>query len=135
MEDNIVIDADKAVLGRVAALAAKSALQGKNVAVVNCDNAIISGTQEAILANYIKRFQRGKRRQKGPYYTRTPFRLMKRTIRGMLPFKQQRGKIAFTKIKCYNDVPAEFQSTKKIQMSSNINKFLTLKRLFELIGR
>jgi len=135
MEDQIIIDAENAVLGRVAALAAKSALQGKKVSVVNCANAIISGTQEAILANYIKRFRRGKRRQKGPYYTRIPFRLMKRTIRGMLPFKQQRGVLAVKKIKCYDDVPAEFQSVKKIQMPSDINKFLTLKRLFELIGR
>jgi ribosomal protein L13 len=40
---------------------------------------------------------------------------VKRTIRGMLSYKQGRGKDAFKRIKCYNDVPEEFSEAPKIK--------------------
>jgi len=135
MAEQIVIDAENGTIGRIAAFAAKQALQGNKIAIVNCNDAVISGKEKFTLAEYNKKFARGKRRQVGPYYTRTPSGIMRRTVRGMIPYKQYRGENAFKNIRCYDVVPQEFQSSKKIQIKSIVIQSLSLKRLCELIGK
>ena len=54
-KDYIVFDAKSKVIGRVASVAAKELLNGKNVAVLNVDESIISGNRKDILARYHKR--------------------------------------------------------------------------------
>ena len=44
----------------------------------------------------------------GPFVPRRPDHLMKRTIRGMLPYKRPRGVEAMKAIKCYVGIPVEF---------------------------
>jgi ribosomal protein L13 len=43
-----------------------------------------------------------------------PERIVKRTIRGMLSYKQKRGSDALKRIICYNQTPEEFKEVKKI---------------------
>ena len=50
-----VVDAKGAVLGRIGSIVAKHLLQGKYVAVVNADNAIISGSKSSIKSKYMIR--------------------------------------------------------------------------------
>jgi large subunit ribosomal protein L13 len=50
----------------------------------------------------------------GPYYPRMPERIVKRTIRGMIPYKKPRGKEAFARIKCYAGIPDDFKSEKLV---------------------
>src|SRR3989338_9925934 len=45
----------------------------------------------------------------GPYHSRLPDRIVRRTIRGMLPYKQERGKKAFARIMCYIGTPKEIE--------------------------
>ena len=40
------IDADNLILGRMATTAAKSALAGENVVIVNCEKAIVTGKKD-----------------------------------------------------------------------------------------
>ena len=110
-----IINGKNAVLGRLASYAAKQALQGEEIIILNCEQIIITGNRK----NIRKEFEEKKRRvgsgQKGPKISRNADKIVKRAIRGMLPnFRQGRGKIAYKKIKCYTGVPKEFQESKKI---------------------
>ena len=47
-----VIDGTNAVLGRLASYAAKQALQGEEIAIVNSEQIIITGNKKNIKAHY-----------------------------------------------------------------------------------
>ncbi|MCD4666255.1 uL13 family ribosomal protein, partial [archaeon] len=85
------INAENLILGRVATYAAKKALMGETVNVVNCDKIIITGSKKQILDRYLARIHKGSRPTKGPFFPKTSERIVKRTIRGMLPYKQYKG--------------------------------------------
>lgn len=110
----IIIDATDATLGRLASFAAKKALLGNDIAIVNAEKAIIIGNSKSILPDYITKRQRGGSAQKGPNFPTSPERIMKRTIRGMINYKSRRGWEAFKRIKCYKGLPDEFKDTNKI---------------------
>ena len=111
----IVIDAHNALLGRLCSYAAKQALRGHHVVVVNCAEAVISGNPESIKAEYRVTRARGGYAQKGPYFPKQSQRIIKRTIRGMLPHRQQRGLLALKRVMCYDRVPAKYVEAKKIK--------------------
>ena len=102
-----VIDADGLLLGRMASMIAQRALAGEEIAIVNVEKAIVSGSRAHVLANYTTKRERGSR-EGGPFFPRRPDHIVKRTIRGMLPYKRERGIAAFKRIKAYVGVPVEF---------------------------
>jgi large subunit ribosomal protein L13 len=75
----------------------------------------------------------------GPFFPKQPDRLVRRTIRGMLSYKEGRGKKAFKNIMCYIGVPDEYKEEKpislnKIDVSKLPNyKFITVKELCKLM--
>ena len=107
----MIIDARDAILGRLSTYVAKQVLLGNKVEVVNCEEAVVSGKKPSIIANYIRRIDR-KAPTKGPYLYRRPDMFVKRTIRGMLPFKRSRGQDAYKNVKCYVGVPESLKSEK-----------------------
>ena len=109
----MMIDAKGAVLGRLSTFVAKQVLLGNRVDVVNCEEAVVSGKKQSILANYIRRIDR-KAPTKGPYLFRRPDMFVKRTIRGMLPFKRSRGQDAYRNVKCHVGVPESLKSEKAV---------------------
>ncbi len=111
----MVIDAENATLGRLASYAAKQALLGKTIAIVNCEHALVTGKPRSVILEYQEARQRGGASLKGPFFPKSPERIVKRTIRGMLSYKQGRGEAAFKRIRCYNDTPAEFAEAQKIK--------------------
>jgi len=134
MTEQIVIDAKNAVLGRTASYAAKQALLGKNVIVVNCNDALSTGRRNLILAQYSHMRSRGRGAQKGPIIPRVAEKLMKRTIRGMLSYTQRRGRDALDRIKCYNETPKEFEAAKKVSFVRELRvKTVTLKEIAKII--
>jgi len=129
----IIIDATGAAMGRIATFAAKQALLGKEVAIVNCENAVITGRKSAIMETYKTKRSRGGYAQKGPYFPSSTEMIFKRTIRGMLPWKIARGKKAFKLVKCFNGLPAEYAASEKISFKSAKKPYLKLKELSNLI--
>ena len=125
----IVIDGKGAVLGRLASFAAKEALKGEEIAVVNCGEIIITGNKQNIKKDIELRKTRIGSKQAGPKYSILTAKFVKRTIRGMLPNPRHggRGRDAFKKIKCYSGIPKEFESSKKIEMKEDKLKFITVK--------
>jgi len=130
MIEKIVIDAANAPLGRVASFAAKKALLGNSVFIVNCNKSVISGRKRNVIDEYKIARIRGGSSLKGPNFPKNPERIMKRTVRGMLSYKEGRGSEAFKRILCYNDIPSEFVDAKKINLQKEFKvKTLTLKDL------
>ncbi len=129
--NKIVIDGDGAILGRLASYAAKQALLGKNVAVLNCENIVISGVRVTTLAEYRTVRARGGHAQKGPYFPTQPAMIVKRTIRGMLSHREGRGAAAFKRIRCYEGIPKEFAESKKEKIKKSDAGVLNLKELSE----
>lgn len=113
MNNEIVIDATNAILGRLASYAAKQSMLGKKVIIVNCKDVVIIGKPSSILKDYNVKRQRGGSALMGPMFPKHPERIVKRTIRGMLSYRQGRGLDAFKRIKCYNVTPAEYADVKK----------------------
>ena len=110
-----IIDGKNAVLGRLASYAAKQALKGEEIVILNCDQVIITGNKKNIRKEFEEKRGKVGSGQKGPKHSRNADKRIKRAIRGMLPnFRQGRGKIAYRKIKCYIGIPKEFQESKKI---------------------
>lgn len=94
------IDAENLILGRLAAMAAKKALLGDKVEIINCEKAVVSGNRSYLIARYLRRKKMGTHR-KGPFYFTKPDMFVKRTIRGMLPHRQHKGRVALKNIKCH----------------------------------
>ncbi len=116
MEKEIIIDASNAILGRLASYAAKQALQGKKIVILNSEKAIITARKKFTIENYQKKKRRGGSSQKGPFFPRLPEKIVKRTIRGMLPdFRRGRGKEAFKRVLCFKGVPGEYKEKKMIK--------------------
>ncbi len=123
----MIIDATDLILGRLAAYAAKKALLGEKVIIVNCENAVISGSRANIIANYNNKRHRRTIR-KGPFFPRMPDRLVKRTIRGMLPHRQEKGEKALKRVTCYIGLPEEFAKEKiETIKEANVSKLPVLK--------
>lgn len=102
-----VINGDGLILGRLASTVARRALDGEEIAIVNVEKVIISGSRARVLGNYYHKRERGST-DWGSYFPRRPDHVAKRTIRGMLPYKRPRGIDAFKRIKCYVGIPVQF---------------------------
>jgi large subunit ribosomal protein L13 len=110
----IVIDGKNAILGRLSSYVAKQALLGKEIAILNSEKIVISGKPKSVIAEYREMKQKGGSALMGPFFPKKPERIVKRTIRGMLPYKKGRGADALKKVKCYEGIPEEFKDSKKI---------------------
>lgn len=126
----IIINGENAVLGRLASFAAKQALQGEEITIVNCQEILISGDKKEIEKKYLRFRQMGGNSQKGPKHSINIEKIIKRTIRGMLPnHRFGRGRQAFKRITCYKRIPEEFKEKnmktfekKKFQKYIKINQ-------------
>lgn len=107
----MIIDATDLIVGRLSATVAKRALLGEKIDIVNAEKAVITGNKTYILSEYQRRHGMGTW-AKGPFFYRSADRLLRRTIRGMLPYKQEKGKIAFKRIMCWKGVPEPFANQK-----------------------
>jgi len=130
-----VIDASGATLGRLSSMLAKSLLEGEEIAVVNSEKAIIVGSKKEIESRYKEKREVGGSKRKGPFFPRMPDRILKRTVRGMLPYQQPKGRKAYKNLKAYIGVPEEFEKEEfeKVKQS-NPSSYMTLKELSEYLG-
>ncbi|MCL2863005.1 MAG: 50S ribosomal protein L13 [Methanimicrococcus sp.] len=103
-----IIDANGLILGRLASIVAKRLLNGEQIDIINADLAVVSGNRYSIYADYRKSIETG-RTEYGPYFPKRPERILKRTVRGMLPYKRQNGRAALSSLKVYCGVPPEFK--------------------------
>ncbi len=136
-----VYDAKGKVLGRLASTVAKSLLNGDSAVVINSENAIISGSKKMILARYKTRINLIEKAnpEHSPYWSRRPDMLVKRIIRGMLPYRMPRGKDAYRRLRVYMGTPEEFAKAKAIDVESKKPNdlyvgYVTIAELSRLLG-
>jgi len=60
-----------------------------------------------------------------------PDRFVRRCIRGMLPYKQEKGRKAFKRVMCYIGIPDEFKDKKTETIENcNVSKVPSLKYVY-----
>jgi len=134
-----VIDGDGLLLGRMASMVARRAMSGEEIAIVNAEKAIISGSRARVLANYGQKRSRGSR-EGGPFFPRRPDHIVKRTIRGMLPYKRTIGSDAFKRVRVYVGIPVEFVGSEREVLEDahmnrlNTPKFVTVGAVSTFLG-
>jgi large subunit ribosomal protein L13 len=106
------VDATGLILGRMATYVAKLALMGEKVNIVNCEKAVISGSQSKL--DKMHKLRSMGSPFHGPFYPKKAERIVKRTIKGMLPSKQQRGRDALSRVRCYIGQPDEIDTSNLI---------------------
>ena len=120
----MIIDGKNSIMGRVATFAAKKALMGEKVDVVNCEQMLITGNKKNVLAKYKRKKSMGVP-SKGPFQPRMPDRFVRKIIRGMLPYKQAKGRDAYKRVMCYMGNPNEDKA--ETVKEANIDKVPNLK--------
>ncbi len=127
----IVIDGKNSILGRLSSFAAKKALKGEEIAIINCGEVRITGNRKNIEEKFKQSRSRVGTRQIGPKVHRSNEKIVKRSIRGMLPnYREGRGAIAFKRIRCYVGIPKELEKIKSISMfNEKKKKSITVKEI------
>ena len=111
-----IIDGTNTAMGRLRVMLQRS-FKGEEIVIVNCNKVLITGNRKNIEAEFQEKRGRVGTLQVGPLVSKTNEKIVKRTIRGMLPnFREGRGKEAFKKIRCYNLVPREYDAQEKIKL-------------------
>jgi large subunit ribosomal protein L13 len=134
-----IIDATNHIMGRLSAHVAKRLLHEKEleVVIVNAEKAIVSGNKRMVFQKF-KDKRALNHPRKGPYFPRFPDRILKRSIRGMLPYQQDKGRNALKRVKVYMGIPKEFQGKKTKSVEGALNKdleqFVELSEISKVLG-
>lgn len=109
-KEPVVLDAKNQILGRLASFAAKRALSGDMVVVLNAEKAVISGRRKSIVeeAKHILNTRTLGAQANAPVHERRPDLYFRRVVRGMLPWKKAKGRAAFHNVHVFMGVPEEF---------------------------
>ncbi len=141
LKDVDVIDANGLVLGRLCATVAKMLLSDKDIAVVNAEKAVMTGDKKSIVSRYYVRrnLQEKENPEHSPKWSRRPDFLVKRIIRGMLPYKKSKGKTAFKRLYVFIGTPNELKQEKPIDIKIKsiedvYTKYMTVGEVSKLLG-
>lgn len=137
-EETTLVDGEGAVLGRLASTVASRSLDGERFAVVNAQNIVVSGEKSDVVEKYRRKVdEHGSDR--GPKHPKRPDGIAKRAVRGMLPYKRERGKEAFSRVRFYVGVPAEYDGEEFEEPDNVVDDigkggYVTLGEVSEKIG-
>ena len=130
----MIVDGNKAILGRLASRVAKSLLNGEEIVVINIEKAIVSGKPDNVVGRFLAKINRGDP-HKGPFYPKYPDRLFRRVVRGMIPYKKQRGKEALKRLKVFIGNPDNLQGEKIAKIVDELKtKYISLHDLSKKLG-
>ncbi|MGB9740773.1 MAG: 50S ribosomal protein L13 [Candidatus Bathyarchaeia archaeon] len=93
----------------MASIIAKRLLMGEEIVIVNAEKAVISGKKESKVRE-AKEFLEVGYPKAGPLHYKRPDRIVRRAIRGMLPYRQPKGKQAYKRLKVFMGIPNEFKN-------------------------
>ena len=115
-ETTYVFNADGLIMGRLASTVAelliKAAREDRDdkVIIINSEKAIVSGRPRSVLNTYQAKYKLNHPR-KGPFFPRMPDMIMKRTVRGMLPYQRKNvGRRAIRNLKVEIGCPSHLES-------------------------
>ena len=115
-ETTYVFNADGLIMGRLASTVAelliKAAREDRDdkVIIINSEKAIVSGRPRSVLNTYQAKYKLNHPR-KGPFFPRMPDMIMKRTVRGMLPYQRKSsGRRALRNLRVEIGCPSHLES-------------------------
>ncbi|MHA1852624.1 MAG: 50S ribosomal protein L13, partial [Candidatus Heimdallarchaeaceae archaeon] len=110
-----IVNAEGLILGRMASNVAKLLLNGNKVIILNAEKVIISGKKRSKVAD-AKKFLEVGSPKRGPFHYRRPDKILRKTVRGMLPIRQPKGKLAYKRLKVFLGIPKEFEEKQTITL-------------------
>ncbi len=133
-----IVNAEGLIMGRMASKVAKLLLNGNKVVIINAEKTIISGKKKNKVSEAMEFLEVGSPKR-GPFHYRRPDKMLKKTVRGMLPHRQPKGRTAYKKLKVFLGIPKEFEEKQMITLKdANASKltgpYLTLGELAKEIG-
>lgn len=110
----IVVDATNCIAGRMCSHVSKLLLQGNRVAIVNAENAMLSGARAKTIQLYKEHLEINSVTNPihGPFHPRRPDTMLTKMVRGMVPKRKSSGMTAFARLRVYIGVPEEMKKTK-----------------------
>jgi len=138
VDSMLFFDAENQILGRFSSVIAKRLLGGEKIIVVNSEKAVISGNPRVAIEKYLHRQERGDPIH-GPFFPKMPDQILRRTIRGMLPWDRTTGRNAYRNLKVYIGIPDElkdkkFEKIKAADADRLTIHFITLEELSLAMG-
>jgi large subunit ribosomal protein L13 len=138
LASTLVIDAKGLILGRMASVVAKRLLRGEKIIIINAEKAVLSGKRVSRVRE-AKTFLEVGHPKKGPFHYRRPDRIVRRTIRGMLPRKKAKGQRAYKSLRVYIGAPTDLgDQTVQTILDASVDRlkcpFLTVGEIAKEIG-
>ncbi|MEW6592479.1 MAG: 50S ribosomal protein L13 [Candidatus Hadarchaeota archaeon] len=138
----LIIDGKDLILGRLATFTAKKLLEGERVTIINAAEVLISGRRDAILEEYRAWLETRTvtNPRKGPFHPKQPEDLVRKSVRGMLPWKTARGKDAFRRLRVHRGAPEDLAGKEKVALPDaslerlGTGRYLKLEKLSKLLG-
>jgi large subunit ribosomal protein L13 len=97
----------------------------------------VTGERDMVFAEFKAKVDRGQIR-KGPYYPRRADLLLKRTIRGMIPWTTTSGRDAYRRVHVFVGMPEQFQDVEKQTIENAMRlrtgKYTTLGAVAKFLG-
>jgi large subunit ribosomal protein L13Ae len=115
-EKEIIIDGRGHLLGRLASIVAKEILRGQKVVVVRCEAMNISGSlfrNKLTYMEFLNKANNSNPRRNFKHF-RSPSRMFWRTLRGMTPHKESRGKAGLQNLKVFEGIPYPYDQRKRM---------------------
>ncbi len=138
----LVVDAENAVLGRLATAVSKALLSGYKVFVVNSEKAVVSGDPQMVVNSYktwleIKTLRNPYRWS--PKRPRTPMAIVKKAVKGMLPKDNWRGVCLLKNLKVYVGYPEYLKKYEVVRFaeasSARLSRgFITVGEIAKMLG-
>merc|ERR1711957_63445 len=133
-----VIDGYGHLMGRLAATVAKCLLNGQRCVVVRTEGMIQSGNfyrNKLKILDYLRKRHLTKP-SRGPFHGRSPSKMFKHVIRGMLPHKSKRGQLAFNSLKAFEGIPTPYDKCKRVIVPSCFKEIkIKPNRKYASVGR
>jgi large subunit ribosomal protein L13 len=137
----IVVDATNCIAGRMCSHVSKLLLQGKRVAIVNAEKAMLSGSRYKTINSYKEYLEINSVTNPihGPFHPRRPDTILSKMVRGMVPKRKSNGIEAFKRLRVYMGVPegvkgASMESFDDSKISKPESYYISIAEVAKQIG-
>ncbi len=138
----MIVDGKDQNLGRIASVVAKKLLEGEQVVIVNAEEVVITGNRQYFFDLYAKRaqFKDNANPLRGSFFPKRSDRIVRRSVRGMLPWKKDKGRQAYRRLKVYVGIPDELVGKEFVRFNDadvsklRTKKFIRVKDISSFLG-
>ncbi len=130
----MIVDSEGQVMGRLSSEVAKRLLSGEEIKIINCEKAVISGKPEHYIEKYLDKKDRGNPGH-GSRTSLRPEKILRDSIRGMVPHKKERGKKALKRLEIVQGNPEDEEGEKLSKSVEDLEtRFITIEKISKRIG-